>query len=521
MIVIFYISLFLYVASLSLITKNIDFDFWARIVVGKTFFQTGKLLNFDFQSFGPTRQWFDHEWGSSLIFYQILDKFGDTGIFVFKTVILFLVFFIISRIILLRRHHKTPACVESYKCAPFNILFFIFLIQSVLDVAFSTIRCQTITFLFFIIWLYTLEKTRLEGNFRLLWILPSTMLLWSNIHGGCFTGLGLLFLYILGEFLNKKPFKPYILAFLASVFVMFINPYGIEYVCFLFHAITLKRSNITEWQPLFHNIHLFGFFKYKIWAFSIMLISVFYVVKKYLKTPSNVHFEKIKLFYNSLDKTKALVLITMFLLSIKTLRLIPFFAFCAGAFLYDDIYDKIFNKKLPNLLNNLKEILLFILILISFLYTAKKWGAEASLSKYPYVECEYLKINNLKGNLLANFHFGSYLAYKLYPDIFIFMDGRYEETYKPELIGKLRDIYISDDWKEKLNEHHIDYIIVEKSYSLLVSRLLDDNDWKPALQSKDFILFINKDIKIENPKKPTDDVKYYQKHKWETKIDWR
>ena len=56
---------------MSVITNVVDFDLWARIVVGKTFFQTGELLNFDFQSFGPTRQWFDHEWGSSLVFYHL------------------------------------------------------------------------------------------------------------------------------------------------------------------------------------------------------------------------------------------------------------------------------------------------------------------------------------------------------------------------------------------------------------------------------------------------------------------
>lgn len=96
MAILFYISLFLYVSALSVAAKVIDFDFWARIVVGKTFFQTGKLLSFDFQSFGPTREWFDHEWGASLIFYSVLDKFGDWGILLFKTIILFLVFFIIT-----------------------------------------------------------------------------------------------------------------------------------------------------------------------------------------------------------------------------------------------------------------------------------------------------------------------------------------------------------------------------------------------------------------------------------------
>ena len=101
MIILFYISLFLYIATLSISVNIIDYDLWARLVVGKTFFQTGKLLNFDFQSFGPTRQWFDHEWGSSLIFYSILDKFGDVGIIIFKTLAIFLTYFIITRIILL------------------------------------------------------------------------------------------------------------------------------------------------------------------------------------------------------------------------------------------------------------------------------------------------------------------------------------------------------------------------------------------------------------------------------------
>lgn len=521
MAILFYISLFLYVSALSVAAKVIDFDFWARIVVGKTFFQTGKLLSFDFQSFGPTREWFDHEWGASLIFYSVLDKFGDWGILLFKTIILFLVFFIITRIILLRRRHKNPDYKESFSMAPFNILFFMFLIQSIMDVSFSTIRCQMITFLFFMIWFYTLEKVRLEGNFRLLWILPSTMLLWSNIHGGCFTGLGLLFIYAVGEFLNKKPYKPYIIAFLISILVMFINPYGLKYVYFLFYAITLKRPNITEWQPLFSSIHLFSFLKYKIWALLIMLISGFYLVKKYLNTPCSDKFYRLKNFYNSLDKTKALVLIIMLILSIKTLRLTPFFAFSAGAFLYDDIYNKIFNKKLPNVLNNLKEIILFFLILISFLYTTKKWGIETSLYKYPYIEAEYLKINNLKGNLLANFHFGSYLAYKLYPDNFIFMDGRYEETYEPELLLKLKNIYVSNNWKKELDSYHIDYIIAEKSYPDFVSRLKADKDWNLAIESKDYALFLNKNIKPETRKQPPLDIKYYQKQKWDTNIDWR
>ena len=170
MVIFFYIALFLYISTLSILTKEVDFDFWARLIVGKTFFQTGSLMNFDFQSFGPTRQWFDHEWGSSLIFYTILDKFGEIGLFVFKILILFATYFILTRVILLRRKQKSPNVENPLTTAPFNIIFFMLLIQTSLSIAFATLRCQLFTFLFFAIWLYVLEKARLEKTYKILWI---------------------------------------------------------------------------------------------------------------------------------------------------------------------------------------------------------------------------------------------------------------------------------------------------------------------------------------------------------------
>lgn len=523
MVILFYISLFLYIGATSLQENWVDFDFWARLIVGKTFFQTGQLLNYDFQSFGPTRQWFDHEWGSSLIFYGILDKFGEAGLFAFKTLVIFIVFFLITRIILLRRKYIFKEEGRWLKVSPFNIIFFILIIQATHDFTAPTLRCNQLTFLFFMIWFYTLEKSRLEANYKILWLLPATMIAWSNIHGGCFTGLGLLALYTVGEFLNKKTYKPYAIAFLASIAAMLINPYGLKYVYFLFYAITLNRPNITEWQPLFSKILLPSFIKYKLWSFGIVLITGSYIYKRFKALGSGTFFEKIKTFYGSLDKTKALVLIIMFLMPLKSARTIPFFVFCASVFLYDDIYKKIFTKKLSNLANNLKEILLFLLILISFTYTFKTSGLKATIQRYPYVEAEFLKINNLKGNVLANFHYGSFLAYKLYPNNFIFMDGRYEEAYDPKLLDTLGKIYVGKDWKQTLDNIHIDFIISEKEKGaeLFFKNMLENKDWNLVLLTKHFGLFARKDIKFKTIKTPSNDIEYYDKHKWETEIDWK
>ena len=78
---IFYVLLLFQIIILGSFGNQIDYDFWARLIVGKSFFQTGTLFNNDFYSYGTTHKFIDHEWGSSLIFYLIQDNFGDIGLF--------------------------------------------------------------------------------------------------------------------------------------------------------------------------------------------------------------------------------------------------------------------------------------------------------------------------------------------------------------------------------------------------------------------------------------------------------
>ena len=135
---IFYITLFLFIALFGSLDINIDYDFWARLIVGKSFFQTGILFNNDFYSFGKTHLFIDHEWGSSLIFYLIQNYLGDVGLFLFKISMIFLTFFLITKTIKL----KIPS-------AKLYFLLFLFAIHAVCYNVFSTIRCQIFSFFFF------------------------------------------------------------------------------------------------------------------------------------------------------------------------------------------------------------------------------------------------------------------------------------------------------------------------------------------------------------------------------------
>ena len=80
MTVIFYTLLFLCSAAVALKSKNYDFDMWARLIAGMAIVQTGHVAKFDFYSYTPTHAWYDHEWGSSVVFYLVNSTFGHLGL---------------------------------------------------------------------------------------------------------------------------------------------------------------------------------------------------------------------------------------------------------------------------------------------------------------------------------------------------------------------------------------------------------------------------------------------------------
>ena len=80
---IFIISLFI-----NCLTTNYDFDLFARLDVGEHFLKTLQIWKKDPFSYTPTHLWYDHEWGSGVIFYAFLKMFGPFGLILLKTILL-------------------------------------------------------------------------------------------------------------------------------------------------------------------------------------------------------------------------------------------------------------------------------------------------------------------------------------------------------------------------------------------------------------------------------------------------
>ena len=499
---IFYVIFFLFVLAFSTTARNYDYDLWARLIAGMGFVQTGHVLKQDFLSYTPTHTWFDHEWGSGVIFYLTQHFFSSAGLLILQAVLLFLIFFTITKVVQLRGVKTTSA---------YNFLFYYFAFISMSYMVDAPVRCQMFSFLFFAVFLYILELAR-KGNDKPLWLLPVLMLLWNNLHGGCVSGIGLIVMYIVGEFFNHKPIKKYIYPLIATILVLPINPWGFEYIKFLLTASTMPRPEIVEWWGLFSKYFMFKYMKFKIFALVMILVEFAVVLRQVIS----------KKFY--FDKTKFLVLAVTMFLAIEHVKLIPFAVISITCFLYDDFYTA-FNFVTRNIFNKIgkvKDTIIYSLILIFALsnINAKAFEPVLDWSRYPVLAVEFVKINEIKGNLLINFGLGSYASYKLYPNNKIYIDGRYEEVYPDKLLPLLNKFYrVRPGWDEVLKKYPPDVMIIEKFYP--VSKALEaTKEWKAVFEDNFFLVFVKSKNVQKTYKKPSLDINYYKKTIFDTDINF-
>ena len=498
--ILFYLTLFLLILAFSTAANYFDFDIWARLIAGMGVVDGGHVLKEDFLSYTPVHTWWYHEWGSGVIFYLFLRYIGPYSLIILQAILMFLIFFTASRIIKLRNNIQ-----------PYNILFYFFSIMAVMGTLNAPVRCHMFSFLLFTVYIYILERVR-KGNNKLLFIIPLLTILWNNLHGGVVSGLGLLLMYAAGEFLNKKEFVKYILTFIISSAVLIINPWGYEYIKFLLMANTMERTHIVEWWGIFSKFHLFKHIIFKTFMFAMLIIEGINIFKL-------IKLEGVKNRYCKADKVKYIVLLTTLYLAISHVKLMPFFAISALCFVYEDFYNLIGKYKF--LVWKDKAVYGMLLFISIFTLISKDFSVPPGMGTYPVKEVEFIKQNNLKGNILVNFGLGSYVAYKTYPDNKIFMDGRYEEVYYDYMVPMLKEFCLAyPHWKQIFTYFPPDIIIIEKYYPVY-NVLQKEGDWKLVYEDKAFGVFLPKSKAARKFIQPTDDLNYYKNTLFNTGINFK
>ena len=491
--IIFYTTLLLLLLAYALNASFLDFDLWARLIAGMGVIDGGHVLTEDFLSYTPVHTWYDHEWGAGVIFYAFLKLFGHYGILLLQVILPFLTFFVATRVTKIRTGTQ-----------PYNLLFYFFCLMAAMSNLNHPVRCHLFSFLFFALFIYILEKVRHGKSPKLLILLPFLTILWNNIHGGVVAGLGLIGMYIVGEIYNRKPFKNYIYALIASCAVLTINPWGFEYIKFLLTATTMNRPLIVEWQGLFSDVHRPYQIIFKMFLCAVAVIELLNL-NKAIKNSSLLQL------YQKADKVKWIVLLVTAYLSITHIKMLPFFCVAVACYCYEDL-AWIFQK--------VNEKAVYILLIGMSLYTiaVKQIELPINFSIYPVAEVEFLKVNNIKGNILVDFGIGSFASYKLYPDCKIYMDGRYEEVYPDELLTINDRFYATKgSWDDVLYKYPPDIILIQNNLPVY-KLMLKKEGWHRIYEGSVFAVFVNDKLYTGNYKMPSLEREYYKKTLFDTDI---
>jgi hypothetical protein len=414
-----------------------------------------------------------HEWGTGALLYLATETLGAGGILFWKyslAVLLALTWFA------LHRGKGTPIAVVAVLC-PVGILL--------VATGFSTVRAHVFTLLFTAILLLFLERDR-RGDRG--WILPWLVVhfVWLNLHAGFVVGSLLFGLHIVEQRVRRAPVRHLLLVAAGMAALVFANPYGWRYVPALIHGLTLDRSIVSEWDPIWKEapevLAVFGF---------SLLLCGYALGRRGWRGTSGIVLAAASAAVACLHQRNASIF------GVVWLSLVP--GWIDGTPLGDAL--SAWSASRPRALAAIGTVvaLASACVVIArepwYLRVPANPGEHESLL-YPAGAVRYLDESRFEGNLMVPFTVGAYVSWKLYPRVRVSFDGRLEAAYPPQAAKENRDFYgAREGWHATLEKYPTD-LVLAPSASRIASALSSGRSWKPCYRDDAYAIFARPGLEL-------------------------
>jgi len=108
----------------------------------------------------------------------------------------------------------------------------------------------------------------------------------------------------------------------------------------------------------------------------------------------------------------------------------------------------------------------------------------------PVAAIEFLRRENLKGNMFNNETFGDYVIYAAWPQYKVFADGRLDDAYGSALFREyVKVVSLDPDWETILTKYNINWIF-ESANAPLSTLFLERQDWRLIYADKVANIFV-------------------------------
>lgn len=416
----------------------VDQDVWHEIALAREYFQHGSLPIHDIFAYTPTVDFIQHEWGAGVIALLFLEWFGGSGLVVLK----YLLGAILGLFLFLRIRQDRP----SLAILPPLVL----LGMNMLQPGFGTVRAQIYSMCAVAILLWMLSLDRRGSNHRMLsgrnWMLPwsAVFVIWLNVHGGFVLAFGILGVEFLERvFTSREGWmvevrRNWQLPALGVVMIALIalNPYGLRYYSYMVEALTIQRPDIIEWQPIWV---VASRFPASVASLGIAAVVAAYAVlaRGWRNTPG------------------VGILVLLLAASIRTNRITMFFGVAFLAIVPGLLEGTPLANWANRTLYRFRGTAVPVTAVVAILLLAVVWlrppfrhmvpgrmfPAYPGHVIYPVGAVEYLRQQQFRGNLMVPFTAGAYVSWKLYPEVKVSVDSRYEVAYPPNQVEQFIRVY--------------------------------------------------------------------------------
>jgi len=370
-------------------------------------------------------------------------------------------------------------------------------------VGFGTVRAQLFTMAFLVC---TLGLFELDRRGRRWWIavwLPMNVI-WLNVHGGFVAGVGLFALYTIERFVREwtasksivragREVGHLLFAGIALIPLLAVNPYGWEYIEYLWHALRMDRSLIREWAPLWQT-------------YQPMVTMEFYVVSVALVIYAAVT--------RGVRNLPQLVLVAVAAwLALWHIRHGAIYAVVWLCYVPAFIEETPLGCRIRSFwhrrttLVRRATVVCGVLGLIVAVHN-RFWELQVPTTDvslklvYPGGACDYLAEHHFEGNVMVPFSAGSFVSWKLYPAVKVSLDGRYEAAYPPGALNENIDFYAArPGWKATLTRYDTDAVLVRRGSPLeteLQAMTADEKGpsapWRQIYSDDGFSLYLKSSI---------------------------
>ena len=468
----------------------IDPDFFWHVTTGQLIHLTGEIPSSDvFSHTAAGQPWVVQGWLADVILYNIWNASGVMGMRALVALMLVLTWFAVYSAARLYAARTETALILSVATIA-------------LMVPALAPRPTLFTALGLAVTLHSLLAFRRTAQLRWLLMLPPVFALWSNLHFGFVTGLGLIGLFVLSELLaramplvHEHTERGYLLApgpllvGLLCAAAIGLNPHGYGVLVTTFQMTIVNAGTpISEWQsPSFGN--LTG-------KMVFAAISLFLTTRALARRA--LHW---------VDIVVPIAVIGAALAAQRHVALMGIVVMPFVARALSDWEAKVFDLRRWRSTKGVaaaanRDLDPRVSSLLNFALVASVGAATALAVPYadrhfatvresllPVHAADFVLENNLQGRIFNTYNGGGYLIYRLYPRQLVFIDGRYN-PYPMRVISDYFAIVGGEpDWFATLERYRVDIVISETRANFRQLMLLR-SEFKLVYEDRNFSVLV-------------------------------